>query len=85
MDRTKTDLLSFGRVAIAAIVPASWRQGCVDNGHRAYLHYAFRKSERPVLTKQAMEYLIKSGKVQLSLSGIKPGITLQRYHTMYHI
>ena len=48
----------------------------MDNGHRAHLNYVFRKSERPVLTEQAMEYLIKSGKVQLSLSGIKPGVTV---------
>ena len=55
----------------------------MDNGHRTYLNYVFRKSERPVLTKQAMGYLIKSGKVQVSLSSIKPGITIQRYHIMY--
>ena len=69
-------VVSFGRVAIAVIVPISWRQGYVNNHHhRVYLNYAFRKSGRPVLTVQGKEYFNKSGKVQILVSGSKPGIT----------
>ena len=68
-------VVSFGRVSIAVIIPISWRQGYVNNHHRVYLNYGFRKSGRPVLTVQGKEYFDKSGKVQILVSGNKPGIT----------
>ena len=49
------------------------------------LEYDFRKSERPVLTVQGIDYLNKSGRVQTLISGNKPGITSGRCCIMYEI